>query len=135
MQYKLLSYKSSLSLAIIISRRDTKLVAVVLVDVNTVIHLPSVATITLNAIYGTYCCTKALANNTMDIIRPKPQSRLEGNDNVIGDGLGRVETVKTKSLTSKGVVVVPGDLKWTTTIVLLTRCAWILWVTRVTVRV
>ncbi|KAL0915842.1 hypothetical protein M5K25_013302 [Dendrobium thyrsiflorum] len=103
--------------------------------VNTIIHLRSVATVALNAIYGTYCCTKALVDNTMNIIHPKPEGRLEGNDNIIGDGLGRFETVKTNIFTSKGVVVVPSDLKWAAAIVLLTRCAWILGVVLVTVKV
>lgn len=84
--------------------------------------------VTLMAIDNSGGGSKALAGSygiVHPVNIPKPQSSLEGYDIVIGNSLRGVQAVEADSLAGRDVVVVPSQLKWATTEVILIRIAWI----------
>ncbi|ONK77275.1 uncharacterized protein A4U43_C02F4870 [Asparagus officinalis] len=119
----------------IIPRRNTKLLAILLIIRNPLIHsgrrLPTALNSTID---GSDRSTEPLTGNNDLVhvsVEPVPESRLEGDDVVVADGLGAVEAVESDALAGGAVVVVPGDLEWAPAEVLLAgvagplRFAWV----------
>ena len=59
----------------------------------------------------------------MAVVHPEPQGGLEGDDDVVGHRLRRVQAVEPDALPGGSVVVVPGELERPAAVVALPRNA------------
>ena len=110
----------------VISWGHTKVVAILLVKLNPGIHLSWLSSITFLAVNLLNCGSKPLAYDRVHIYHPKPQGGLEWYIGISSHSLGWVQAIKSNALSSGTVVIVPGQLKRATAIVLLPLGTWVL---------
>ena len=108
----------------VISRFNSKLTTVVTEISNPFLDRCRISSATLHTIYSSNGRSKALVKFPLNISGPEPESGFESKSWVLSHFLWGSQYVLVQVSATLTVVVVPGELDRTTTIVALSWCTW-----------
>lgn len=102
------------------------MVTVLSIVLNTSIDRPFVTTITFPTIDSSNAGGEPLAGDDprVDVIHPKPEGCLEGDNSIVDNYFRLIQTIKANASTCCSVVVIPCDLKRASSVVFLIWIAW-----------